>query len=92
MKRIETERITKTNIFNTYQVNKDRGIEYDIRKDVYETMKTVTMEELEEFVNQHISGKQYSFLVLGSRNMIDMEILKNLGPVKELTLDELFGY
>jgi len=92
MKRIETERITKTNIYNTYQINKDRGIEYDIRKDVYETMQTVTLEELEDFANNHVSGKHYNFLVLGSRDMIDMDVLKNLGPVKELTLGELFGY
>jgi len=92
MKRIETERITKTNIYSTYQTNKDRGIEYDIRQDVYKTMQTVTLEELEEFVNQHVYGKHFNFLVLGSREMIDTDVLNNLGPVKELTLKELFGY
>jgi len=55
-------------------------------------MQTVTLEELEEFVNQHVYGKHFNFLVLGSREMIDTDVLNNLGPVKELTLKELFGY
>jgi zinc protease len=92
MKRIETERITKTNIYNTFQTNKDRGIEYDIRRNVYETMQTTTLEELEEFANNHVSGKNYTFLILGSRDMIDMGVLINIGHVQELTLEEIFGY
>lgn len=92
IKRIETERITKTNIYSTYQRNKDLGIEYDIRQDVYNSMQTVTLDALENFVNNHVSGKHYNFLVLGSREMIDMDVLNNIGPVQELTLEELFGY
>ena len=92
MKQIETERITKISIYNTFQTNKDRGIEYDVRKDVYETMKNITLEELENFVDTHVSGKNYTFLVLGSRDMVDMNVLKSLGTVQELTLEEIFGY
>ena len=55
-------------------------------------MQTVSLDQLGEFVSQHVSGKHYSFLVLGNREMIDMAVLRNLGPVKELTLEELFGY
>ena len=65
---------------------------YDIRKDVYELMQTVTLDELASFVNQHISDKSYTLLVMGDRDMIDMSVLNNLGAVQELTLEEVFGY
>lgn len=92
MKRIETERITKTNIYSTYQRNKDLGIEYDIRQDVYNTMKTATLDQLAEFVSNHVAGKHYNFLLLGSREMINMDVLRQIGTVQEVTLEELFGY
>src|SRR5690606_7398519 len=43
MKNIETERIIKDRIFWTYINAQDRGLDYDIRKDVYEHMKDVSM-------------------------------------------------
>ena len=90
--KIETERITKSNIFWTYQRNLDRGINYDIRKDVYEYMKTVNMDEFSKFFDEHIKDKNYTFLIIGDKEKVDMNVLKKLGTVKELTLEEIFNY
>jgi len=92
VKKIDTERIIKSNIFWTYMSNMDRGINYDIRKDVYETAQTMTMEELDQFFNEHIKGKSYTYLVLGKKGEIDMNVLGEIGVVKELTLEEIFNY
>jgi len=92
MKRIESERITKADIYWAYQENLDRGIKYDIRKDVYEKMQTANIDELEKYFNTHIKGKKYSFLVLGKKDKTDFKTLKQLGEVKELTLKDVFNY
>ncbi|MCK4663886.1 MAG: insulinase family protein [Bacteroidales bacterium] len=92
IKKIETERIIKSNIFWTYQRNLDRGINYDIRKDVYEKMKTTTPEEFEKFFNEHIKDKKYTYLILGNKENIDMEMLSKIGKAKELTLEDIFNY
>ncbi|MBN1132500.1 MAG: insulinase family protein [Bacteroidales bacterium] len=92
IKKIETERITRENIYYTYLDNLDRGVDYDVRKDVYESMKTMTLDELEAFFNGHIAGKNYTFLILGKKGNLNMKVLKELGEVKELTLDEIFNY
>ncbi|MCD4747465.1 MAG: insulinase family protein [Bacteroidales bacterium] len=93
IKKIETERIIKTNIFWTYQRNLERGIDYDIRKDVYEKMKTIDMDKFSnKFFDKHIKGKNYTFLVLGNKNLLDMNVLGKLGTIKELTLEEIFNY
>lgn len=92
MKKIESERIIKTNIFWTYQRNLDRGIDYDVREDVYDYVSSVDMDQFNQFFEEYIKGNNYSILVLGNKNEIDMNVLGQLGTVKELTLEELFNY
>ena len=92
MKKIESERITKMSMYWNYLNNKRKGIDYDIRKDVYNKMKTVTVDELVKFQNEYVKGRDFSICVLGSKESVDMDFLKTLGTVKELTLEEVFGY
>ncbi|MCF8369707.1 MAG: insulinase family protein [Bacteroidales bacterium] len=92
LKKIETERIIKTNIFWTYQRNLDRGIDYDIREDVYNYVKDVDMNNFSEFFDNYIKDNNYSFLILANKNEVDMNVLGQLGTVKELRLKEVFNY
>ncbi|MCF8358504.1 MAG: insulinase family protein [Prolixibacteraceae bacterium] len=92
MKKINTERITKEQIFWTWQTNMDRGIDYDIRKDVYEAAKTMTIGEFETFFDENIKGQDFTYMVLGKKDKLDKKALKKLGNVEELSLEELFGY
>lgn len=92
IKRTESDRINDSQIFWTYQKNQDKGILYDIRKDIYEKMKTVRFEDLNKFFDDHVKGKKYTFLILGNKNLLDKSIMEKLGKVKELTLEEIFNY
>jgi predicted Zn-dependent peptidase len=92
LERIQTERITGTEIYSTWLNNKDHGINHDLRKDVYEGVEKMTMDELENFFATHIKGKAYTFLVLGNKENLDMSVLERLGSFRELTLEEVFGY
>jgi predicted Zn-dependent peptidase len=91
-KQIESERITKTNIFWTYQSNLDKNIDYDNRKDIYEKAKTISLNDFSAFFNKHISGNKYTFLVIGNKANIDMKVLESIGTVQELTLEDIFNY
>lgn len=92
MKKMESERITKSRIFFDYLRAKDRGLDYDVRKDVYEKAKSMSMDELATFFNEHVKGKQYNFLIMGKKENLNMDYLKSIGDFEELTLEELFGY
>lgn len=92
MRKIETERITKANIYWTYLNNLDRGLDYDYRKDVYEKVNTMTMDDLSNFFNTKVKSNGYKFLVMGNKNTLDMKLLNKFGIVRELTLKELFGF
>lgn len=89
---LETERIVSKNIFGKYLSLKDKGIDYDNRKDIYEKMKTVTFDDFKKFYESNIKGREFTYLVIADKNKIDMKALSALGKVQELTLEEVFGY
>ncbi|MFM2269607.1 MAG: hypothetical protein RL757_3048 [Bacteroidota bacterium] len=91
MKQIESERITKSNIYWTSKANQDRGLDYDYRKDVYEKMKNMTVADMKAFHAKHVKGRNYTVLVIGDKKKMDMEFLKTIGEVEELTLQQVFG-
>jgi hypothetical protein len=64
----------------------------DIRKDIYEQVPLLQMEDLTAFFNQYIKDKKYTILVLGDTEKLDLAALENFGKVKELSLEEIFGY
>lgn len=92
IKQLDSERIIKAQIFWTYLSNLDRGITYDIRKDVYDNVQNMTLDDLNAFFDQHIKGKTYTYLVLGKKGDVRLDLLEKIGPVKELTLEEIFSY
>jgi predicted Zn-dependent peptidase len=93
IKRINTERIIKDNIFWTYLANLDQGIKYDIRRDIYQTMQNITLKEFEDtFFDKNIKGLKYNFLILGNKTSLNMTALHQIGKTQELTLDEVFNY
>ncbi len=90
-KRIETGRVTKDNIYWSYLTTQRRGFDRDLRKDVYDKMKIVKPEDLSDFHSKYVKGRNYTYLVLGSKSKIDMDYLNRIGPVTELSLQEVFG-
>jgi zinc protease len=92
MNRIESQRITKTNILFNYLDAERKGIGYDIRKDVYEQAQNMTLDDMEKFHQQYLQNARYNVVVLGRRDKLNLKDLKNYGEVKELSLDEIFGY
>ncbi|MDR2040946.1 MAG: insulinase family protein [Tannerella sp.] len=89
---MRSERITKSSIFWNYMSLKDRGLDYDIRKPIYETIQTMTLDDVQKYFDEHIRPAGYSVLLIGKRDRIDFNYLKKIADVRELSLEELFGY
>jgi predicted Zn-dependent peptidase len=93
LEQIKTERITKDAILYRYESQKRMGNEdRDIRKDIYEQLPSLQMQDLMTFFEQYIKDKKYTILVLGDTEKLDIATLENFGAVKELSLEEVFGY
>ena len=89
---IRSERITKSDIFWTYMSAKDLGIDYDYRKPIYEAIQTMELSDVQKYFDEHINPAKYSILIVGKRDRIDFNYLKKYAEVKELSLEEVFGY
>jgi hypothetical protein len=50
------------------------------------------MTDLTNFHNDHMSGNDYTILVLGNKDELNIEALKEYGDVKFLSLEDVFGY
>ena len=92
LNKIESERITKRNILDNYLAAEKKGIDFDIREQIYNEVKTMEIEDLLDFHKNYIKDKPHNILLIGDRNNIDFENLKQYGKVEELSLETLFGY
>ena len=90
--RIRTERLTKSKILDEYEKAQKLGINYDVRKDLYNAVQNFNMDTLNDFHNSHISNKNRVVMVLGSKSNLDLNVLKKYGEIKHLTLEDVFGY
>ncbi|MFZ4544021.1 MAG: insulinase family protein [Saprospiraceae bacterium] len=90
LKRIESERIHGSQIYWKYLSNKSRGYEHDTREDLYTMVKNFKSEQLKAFHQKYIEKRNYSILILGNKENIDLEYLKNWGEVVELTVNDIF--
>lgn len=92
LSKIESERVTGSSVLWNYISAQDKGLAYDIRKDIYADVKGMTFENVKTFHEKYIKDKGFVTVLVGSRDKIDFNDLKKYGEVKEVTLDELFGY
>ncbi|RCS26953.1 insulinase family protein [Polaribacter sp. WD7] len=92
LKKLAAQRITKSNIFWTYERLKKLGIDNDNREAMYNTIKEMTIEDLKDFFNKNIKGESYNVMVIGNKKDLDVKSLQKLGNIKELEIDYLFNY
>ena len=92
LQRIRTERITKQKVLDYYEAARKINIDYDQRRDLFENVNAFTMQDLRDFHNLYIKNDNYTYMVLGSVDELDMDLLKTYGEVSVLTLEEIFGY
>lgn len=92
MNSIATQRITNRSMFTSWYSLKLQGIDFDIRKNTFARASNITLPEMETFFNGFLKGRNYSYLIVGNRKMLDYKVLRSIGEVRELSLPDIFGY
>jgi predicted Zn-dependent peptidase len=92
VQKINTERITKAGILNSYLAAQKLGVDHDLRKDVYEKAIQMSIGDIQKFQLENIKNSKYTILVLGDVNKLDKNVLEKYGSVETLSLEEIFGY
>lgn len=98
IKKLETERITGADIFWDQRAQARLGLTEDPRIEDYAFYKELANDPqevvalLKKFHKEVVKDRAFTFLVLGDRERVDRNYLKAFGAVKEMSLEELFGY
>lgn len=92
LKQIASTRITRNNIFfNTLRLKK-LNIYHDFRKDIYAQIETLKFEDVREFYQTNIKPIHFNTAIIGKKENLDMDAVNEMGPFKELSLDDIFGH
>jgi len=90
--RLRTERTVGSRILSTYLSAEDYGSNVDPRKNIFDNIQNYTIQDLIDFQQKMIKGRKYSICVVGDKPQLDLAPLKAMGPIKDVTLEEIFGY
>jgi predicted Zn-dependent peptidase len=89
---IRSQRTTKSAVLFSYEDAKSLGLDYDIQRDIFDKAQKMTFGEVKKFHEQFVKNKKYTMLVLGKKDLLNMKALEEHGPVRFLTLKDIFGY
>ena len=89
---IRTSRILREDILMNYLSAQEFGYQTDSRIELFNKIPKMTFSDVKAFQEKYIKGKTYDYCILGDTKDLDMNLLSSFGKVKELTLEELFGY
>ena len=92
IKQIEQRRFVRSAPINSYVAFTEQGWDHDIFEEVYEQIKKLTLDDVVAFQKAHVADRTYRYMILGDPKELDMKFLKTLGPVKKLTLKDIFVY
>ncbi|WP_214225997.1 M16 family metallopeptidase [Pedobacter sp. B4-66] len=89
---IETSRVTKDDIIQSYFADQKLGIDHDSRIDEYNGLKPLTFADIKEFHSNNVANKPYNYCIVASEKKVKLEDMQKFGTVTKLTLEQIFGY
>ena len=92
VRNLESDWVTGEGVFGLYDQALKRGLTTDVRKEVYSAIKQLNINDLKTFFDTNVKGRARVYLVIGNKDKINFDLLKKTGEVKELSLEEVFGY
>ena len=90
--RLRTERIIKSDIIWSYINAQDLGENVDSRIKLYNDIQNMTLKDIINFQKEWMKDRTYVYCILGDKKDLDMDKLKTVGPIEELTQEQIFGY
>jgi predicted Zn-dependent peptidase len=90
--RLRTERTTGMEILQKYTSDRDLDITEPREKKLYETIPSLTLEDVKETQEEWIKNRIYTYGILGDIKDLDTDYLRTLGPIEILDSKDIFGY
>ena len=90
--RLRTQRTIGSAVLYSYLTAQELGLTEPREKQVYEKVNNLTMDDLLATHAKWIKGRPYVYAILGDPADLDLAFLRTLGPVQQVSLEEIFGY
>lgn len=91
-KSLASQRITGSGILTSFMAARRLGNQEDLRKSIFEELPSISYADLAAFHNGEFTNKAFTYCIVGDQESLKEEDIQKLGPVRKLTLDEIFGY
>ena len=92
LSRMRTKRVTGNAVLNLYRQCRRLGLSEPTDKAVFEAVQNMTLEDVKATQQKWVAGRNYVYGILGDPADLDQAFLNTLGPVKNVSLEEIFGY
>ena len=90
--RYRTQRTTGMGVLWAYRNCRRLGLKEPLDKAVFEALPSLTLDDVKAVQQKWIKDRNYTYAILGDPKDIDTGFLSTLGPVKTVTLEDIFGY
>ena len=90
--RLRTQRTTRDAVIWSYLEARDKGLDHDLMKDIFEGAKSLKMDDLLQLQQKYIKDHTHNYSIVADRTRVDMGIVRSLGVVNEVDIKDICGY
>ena len=84
-------RVKKKDVLTHYENSLNRGFKYDYRKQYYNKLSEISLEDFKDYYQQWIQNSYFNLIVIGDSSQINKDYLKQFGEVHILKKEVIFG-
>lgn len=90
---IANQRYTKRNLLTFFIRNRERGFNYDFRRNIWNAVDGFSLQNVADFNKKYIQNQPKTYMILARESEIDLKLLEEkFGRVVRLSLDDIFGF
>jgi len=88
--RLATERRSRMGIIDSYVNSRKFGLRTDQAEYAWQHLPALTFEDVADVYAKGMANRPYVLVIMGSSKSIDLKSLERYGPVRKVTVDQLF--
>ena len=90
--RMRTERTTGIRVLYKYRSCRRLGLDKPVEEAEFAALQDMTLADVLTAQKKWVADRQYIYAILGDEKDLDTDFLRSLGPVRRVSLEEIFGY
>lgn len=90
--RLRTQRTTRDAVIWSYLEARDKGLDHDLMKDIFQGAESLKMADLLQLQQQYIKDHPHNYSIVADRSRVDMNVVGSLGTVNEVDIKDICGY